>query len=85
MSDLLQGDETRVWGDLVYTGQGEVCADRHKAKDFTHQKGHRHRALNEEQKAVNRIKSKVGAKAEHPFRFSSSSGFFGFAKTRYRD
>ncbi|MBI2779828.1 MAG: IS5 family transposase [Gammaproteobacteria bacterium] len=83
LGELLHGDETRVWGDSAYTGQREVirrCASQ--AKDYTNQKGHRNRPLSEEQKAVNRTKSKVRAKVEHPFLVIKR--IFGFAKTRYR-
>lgn len=37
---LLHGEETRVWGDSAYAGQGEVIRQHApKAKDFTHKKG----------------------------------------------
>lgn len=83
LEDLLHGEETRVWGDSAYTGQGEVirrCAP--KAKDFTNHKGHRNRPLSEAQKAANRTKSNVRAKVEHPFLIIKR--LVGFAKTRYR-
>lgn len=83
LGELLQGDETRVRGDSAYTGQREAirrCAPQ--AKDYTNRKGHRNRPLSEEQKAVNRTKSKVRAKVEHPFLVIKR--IFGFAKTRYR-
>lgn len=83
LGDLLHGDETRMWGDSAYAGQREVmrrCAPQ--AKDYTNRKGHRNRPLSEEQKAVNRTKSKVRAKVEHPFLVIKR--IFGFAKMRYR-
>lgn len=43
LADLLHGDETRVWGDSAYTGQGKVMREHApKALDFTHKKNHRH-------------------------------------------
>ena len=82
LEDLLHGDETRVWGDSAHAGQNEVlrrCAP--KAPGFTNQKGYRNCPLSEEQKAVNRTKSRVRAKVEHPFLIER---VFGFTKTRYR-
>lgn len=83
LGDLLHGDETRVWGDSAYTGQGEVI--RHhapKAKDFTNMKGFRHRPLSDADAAKNKTKSQVRAKVEHPFLILKR--IFGFNKVRYR-
>ncbi len=36
LEDLLHGDETRIWGDSAYAGQGDTIRKRApKAKDFT--------------------------------------------------
>ena len=83
LSDLLHGEETRVWGDSAYTGQKEniaACAPR--AKDFTQAKGSRNRKLTEEERARNRNKSRVRAKVEHQFGIIKRQ--FGFSKVRYR-
>jgi transposase, IS5 family len=83
LPDLLHGDETRVWGDSAYSGQGEVihaCAPQ--AQDFTNKKGRRNRPLTEADKARNRTKSQVRAKVEHPFHVLKR--VFGFVKVRYR-
>jgi len=83
LGDLLHGDETRVWGDSAYAGQGDVIRKQApKAKDFTNQKGFRNRPLSEEDVAKNRTKSKVRAKVEHPFLVLKR--IFGFNKVRYR-
>jgi IS5 family transposase len=83
LGDLLHGKETRVWGDSAYTGQDDTIREHAPdAKDFTHQKGNRHRPLSEEEKARNKSKSKVRAKVEHPFLILKR--VFGFAKVRYR-
>jgi len=38
LADLLHGEETRVWGDSAYTGQGEVLAEHApQAQDLRHQ------------------------------------------------
>lgn len=83
LEDLLHGEETRVWGDSAYTGQGEViarCAP--KARDFTHQKGSRAAKLTDAERASNRTKSKVRAKVEHSI--GVVKRVFGFSKVRYR-
>jgi IS5 family transposase len=83
LGDLLHGDETRVWGDSAYTGQGdEIRKHAPGAKDFTNQKGCRNRPLSDEEKARNKTKSKVRAKVEHPFLILKQ--VFGFNKVRYR-
>ena len=83
LPDLLHGEETRVWGDAAYAGQGEVIRQHApKAKDFTHKKGYRARPLTDADRAKNRTKSKVRAKVEHPFLVLKR--IFGFNKVRYR-
>lgn len=83
LGDLLHGDETRVWGDSAYTGQGdEIRKHAPGAKDFTNQKGCRNRPLSDAEKARNKTKSKVRAKVEHPFLILKR--VFGFNKVRYR-
>jgi IS5 family transposase len=83
LEDLLHGDETRVWGDSAYAGQTDkIRAKAPRARDFTHKKGSRHRALSEEERARNRAKSKVRAKGEHAFHVLKR--IFGFTKVRYR-
>ncbi len=83
LGELLHGEETRVWGDAAYTGQREVIRERApRAQDFTHRKGSRGHPLTEAQRAVNRTKSKVRAKVEHPFRVLKRG--FGFDYVRYR-
>ena len=83
LPDLLHGDETRVWGDSAYSGQGEAiqaCAPQ--AQDFTNNKGRRNRPQTEADKATNRTKSQVRAKVEHPFHVLKR--VFIFVKVRYR-
>jgi len=83
LGDLLHGDETRVWGDSAYTGQGDVIRQHApRAKDFTHKKGFRNRPLSETDAVRNSTKSKVRAKVEHPFLVLKRH--FGFNKVRYR-
>lgn len=83
LGDLLHGDETRVWGDSAYAGQGDVIRQHApNAKDFTHKKGFRNRPLSDEDAAKNKTKSSVRAKVEHPFLILKR--VFGFNKLRYR-
>jgi IS5 family transposase len=83
LGDLLHGEETRVWGDSAYAGQGDVIRQHApRAKDFTNKKGYRSRPLTDADRAKNRTKSKVRAKVEHPFLVIKR--IFGFSKVRYR-
>ena len=83
LPDLLHGNETRVWGDAAYTGQGEVLRQHAPhAKDFINKKAYRNRPLSEQDKTVNRRKSQVRAKVEHAFHVIKC--IFGFTKVRYR-
>jgi IS5 family transposase len=83
LGDLLHGEETRVWGDSAYAGQGQaLAAAAPQAQDFTNEKGRRNHPLSDRQKMKNRTKSKVRAKVEHVF--GVIKRVFGFAKVRYR-
>jgi len=83
LPDLLHGDETRVWGDSAYTGQGDMIRENApRARDFTQKKGSRHRQLSDGERSRNRTKSKVRAKVEHPILVFKR--IFGFCKLRYR-
>jgi IS5 family transposase len=83
LGDLLHGDETRVWGDSAYMGQGDTIREQApKAKDFTNRKASRHRPLSDADKGKNRTKSRVRARVEHPFLILKR--VFGFTKVRYR-
>ena len=83
LGDLLHGDETRVWGDSAYMGQGDTIREQApKAKDFTNRKASRHRPLSDADKGKNRAKSRVRARVEHPFLILKR--VFGFTKVRYR-
>lgn len=83
VGNLLHGAETRVWGDSAYTGKKEVLrAKAPAARDFTHRRGVRGQPLSAAERAVNKTKSKVRAKVEHPFRVLKRQ--FGFRKVRFR-
>jgi len=83
LPDLLHGNETRVWGDSAYTGQGDVIREQApRARDFTQNKACRNKPLTDIEHSRNRTKSKVRAKVEHPFLIFKR--IFGFRKVRYR-
>lgn len=83
LPELLHGNETRVWGDSAYQGQGEIIrALAPNASDFTHRRYRRGGHLDPIERRKNRNKSRVRAKGEHPFLILKR--VFGFAKVRYR-
>jgi len=83
LGDLLHGEETRVWGDSAYAGQGDVISDHApRARDFTNKKGSRYVTLSDADRSRNRNKSKVRAKVEHIFGVMKCR--FGFTKVRYK-
>jgi|SRR5665213_701585 len=83
LSDLLHGDETRVWGDSAYTGKSSVMREKApRARDFTNKRAYRNRPLSESDRETNRRKSSIRARVEHVF--GNIKGIFGFRKARYR-
>ena len=83
LGDLLHGDETRVWGDQAYRGQGDVIREHAPhAQNFTNKRYRHGGVVDEAERAKNRTKSKVRAKVEHPFAVIKL--MFGFVKVRYR-
>jgi IS5 family transposase len=83
LPDLLHGEETKVWGDSAYQGQGEIiAASAPAAQDMTNRRYRRKGVVDEAERARNKTKSSVRAKVEHPFLIIKR--IFGFAKTRYK-
>jgi len=83
LADLLHGEERKVWGDGAYQGQGEVIRQAApQAQDMTSRRVRYKDSVDELQKAKNRVKARVRAKVEHPFRILKR--IFGFEKVRYR-
>lgn len=83
LADLLHGEERKVWGDGAYQGQGEAIrtAAPH-AQDMTCRRTKYKNYVDQLQRKKNRVKSKVRARVEHPFRILKR--IFGFDKVRYR-
>ena len=64
LPDLLHGKETRVWGDQAYRGQRAVIRQHApKAQDFVNRRYRRRGVVDEIERAKNRTKSKVRARA----------------------
>jgi len=83
LPDLLHGAERKVWGDGAYQGQGEAIRQTSPhAQDMTSRRVKYKDFVDEIQKAKNRVKARVRAKVEHPFRILKR--IFGFDKVRYR-
>jgi IS5 family transposase len=84
LSDLLHGEEKKVWGDSGYQGQTKAIHEAvPKAQDMTHRRVKNSKGeVDEEQKRKNRTKSRVRAKVEWPFRILKR--VFGYTKVRYR-
>ncbi len=58
----LHGNETKVWGDSAYSGQGEkIKAKSPRAQAMTNGRGRRNSPLTDRQKAKNKTKSKARA------------------------
>ncbi len=80
---LLHGAETKVWGDKAYVGRkARIRAAAPRAQDHTLSEAARNRPLTEKERRGNRTKSRVRARAEHPFLVLKR--VFGFRKTRFR-
>jgi IS5 family transposase len=83
LPDLLHGEEKKVWGDAGYQGQSEVIREASPAaQDMTSRRVKTKQGMDEEQKRKNRVKARVRAKVEWPFRILKR--VFGYTKVRYR-
>jgi len=83
VSELLHGEETKVWGDSAYQGQKEaIRAAAPAARDMTNRRAARGRPLTDAERSKNATKSKVRAKGEHPFLIIKR--IVGFTHVRYR-
>jgi IS5 family transposase len=83
LSHLLHGEETLVWGEQAYMGQGHVikeCAPG--AQDHTDRRYRYKNEIDELERAKNRTQSSVSSKVEHVFQVMKLQ--FGFVKLRYR-
>jgi len=83
LPELLHGEETAVWGDQAYQGQGAVLAERApKAEDRTSRRWRTKLREYPEVREANRVRSKIRSRVEHVFQVLKLR--FGFMKVRYR-
>lgn len=83
LSDLLHGEEKKVWGDGAYQGQGDVIRQAApEAQDMTSRRIKYKNYVDEVAKRKNTTKARVRSKVEHAFRILKRT--FGFTKVRYR-
>jgi transposase, IS5 family len=82
LPDLLHGEERKVWGDGGYQGQGALIRQAApRAQDMTSRRVQYKNFVDQLQKAKNRVKARVRAQVEHPFRILKR--IFSFEKVRY--
>lgn len=82
VSDVLPGDERRVYGDSAYIGQkAHIKEKAPEAKDFIHQRGRRHHPLTGKARQTNR--TKILTRVEHLFGVMNHQ--FGYRKARYKE
>jgi IS5 family transposase len=83
LSELLHGEEKKVWGDAGYQGQTEAIHQAApEAQDMTSRRVKTKAGVDEAEKRRNRTKARVRAKVEWPFRILKR--VFGFTRVRYR-
>ena len=83
LPELLHGEEKKVWGDTGYQGQSEAIHEAApQAQDMTSQRVKTKAGVDEVEKRKNRVKARVRAKVEWPFRVLKR--VFGHTKVRYR-
>jgi transposase, IS5 family len=83
LSDLLHGEEKKVWGDGAYQGQGDVIRQAApEAQDMTSRRIKYKNYVDEVAKRKNTTKARVRSKVDHAFRILKRT--FGFTKVRYR-
>jgi IS5 family transposase len=83
LSDLLHGEEKKVWGDGAYQGHGDVIRQAAPgAQDMTSRRVKYKNYVDETAKRKNTTKARVRSKVEHVFRILKRT--FGYTKVRYR-
>lgn len=83
MRDMLHGQEEVVYGDAAYWKQADRKAFKKAGVRYRiNKRGHRKAPLSARWRQVNRARSKVRARGEHPFRVVKQ--LWGFTKVRYR-
>lgn len=83
MEDLLHGEERAIFGDKGYVGKAEKVAARAREVYWgVLDKAARNRSLSSSQKKLNKKKSSIRSKVEHPFQVIKCQ--WGYGKVRYK-
>jgi IS5 family transposase len=83
MDTLLHGQERTVFGDKAYWKEADRQRFRAAGVRYrVNRRGTKQRPLTDDQKRINRSRSKLRARGEHAFRVVKQ--LWGFAKVRYR-
>jgi len=83
MEQLLHGAESEIYGDQVYWSEDHRLQCKHAGLRYrVNRRPSWKRKLNEQQRAINRIRSRTRARGEHAFHVVKR--LWGFAKVRYR-
>jgi IS5 family transposase len=83
LPNLLHGEERTLWGDAAYAKESTRREWAAAGKRYlANQRGTKTKPLTAYQKRVNRSRSRVRARGEHPFQVMKCQ--WGFAKVRYR-
>jgi IS5 family transposase len=83
VKDILHGEERVVFGDSAYMGKTEeITKKAPRALDLTQTRGTKNKKLTEEEREVNRLRSKTRSRGEHIFLIAKR--IFGFSKVRYK-
>jgi IS5 family transposase len=83
MPNLLHGEESVVYGDQAYWKEADREAfEKQGVRYRVNRRPSRTRKLNERWRTINRARSRMRARCEHPFRVVKQ--LWGFQKTRYR-
>ncbi|CAH2811380.1 MAG: Transposase, IS4, partial [uncultured Paraburkholderia sp.] len=83
LTQLLHGQERRVYGDSAYAGQKKLIREKApKAHDFTNQRTRRAGEPDEVARGRNRNRPKIRARVEDVF--AVIKRLWGFRKVRYR-
>lgn len=83
LPELVHGEERALYGDRAYWSEALRAECRqHGVKYRVNRRGHRNRPLSPHWREINRSRSRVRARGEHPFLVVKH--LWGFRKVRYR-
>jgi transposase, IS5 family len=83
LPQLLHGEERELYGDRAYWNQADrETLENQGVRYRVNRRGHRNRPISEHWRKINRSRSRVRARGEHPFLVVKRQ--WGFDYTRYR-